>query len=115
MTCEDEIREYVAKLEEKAKTLLGTWIRDKSDDGYEGVYFVIDYYVSESLNDVILTALYIPRSEGVRPIEERDIYMSEFSEYYRKCPASNGRKVWLETRKLMDDLFLGPGVKVRRC
>lgn len=115
MTCEDECREYVAKLEEKAKTLIGTWVCEKSDDIYESVCFVTDYYVSEFLNDVILTAYYIPRTGRVRPIDEKDIYMSEFSEYFRKCPASKGRKIWLEMRKLMDDLFLGPGAKVRRC
>jgi len=115
MTCEDECREYVAKLEEKAKTLVGTWVRDKPGEDYESVYFVTDYYVSESLNDVILTALYISGTAGICPIEERDIYMSEFTEYYRKYPASKGKKIWLEKRKLMDDLFLGPGAKVRRC
>lgn len=111
MTYEDECREYVAKLEEKAKTLIGTWVRDKPGEDYESVYFVTDYYVSESLSDVILTALYIPKSDRVCPIVETDIYMSEFSEYYRTCPASKGKKIWLEMRKLMDDLFLGSGAK----
>lgn len=111
MTYEDECREYVAKLEEKAKTLVGTWVRDKPGEDYESVYFVTDYYVSESLSDVILTALYIPRSDRVCPIIETDIYMSEFSEYYRTCPASKGKKIWLKMRELMDDLFLGPGAK----
>ena len=111
MTYEDECREYVAKLEERAKTLVGTWVREKQDDGYESVYFVTDYYVSETLSDVILTAYYIPRTDRVCPIVETDIYMSEFSEYYRKYPASEGKKIWLKMRELMDDMFLGPGVK----
>ena len=111
MTYEDECREYVAKLEERAKTLIGTWVRDEPDDGYESVYFVIGYYVSESLNDVVLTAYYIPKTDRVCPIVETDIYMSEFSEFYRTCPASEGKKIWLKMRKLMDDLFLGSGAK----
>lgn len=115
MTYEDECGEYVAKLEKMAKALIGTWVRDKSDDDCEGVYFITDYYTWESLCDVILTALYIPGSDRACPIEEKVIYMSDFSEYYRKCPASKGKKNWLEMRKLMDDLFLGPGAKVRRC
>lgn len=111
MTYEDECREYVAKLEEKAKTLIGTWVREKQDDGYESVYFVRGYYVSDSLSDVVLTAFYIPMTDRVCPIVETDIYMSEFSEYYRTCPASKGKKIWLKMRELMDDLFLGPGAK----
>lgn len=111
MTYEDECREYVAKLEEKAKTLIGTWVRDKPGDGYESVYFIRGYFVSESLTDVVLTAFYIPRIDRVCPIVDKVIYMSEFSEYYRTYPASEGKKIWLKMRKLMDDLFLGPGAK----
>lgn len=111
MTYEDECREYVAKLEEKAKTLIGTWVRDEPDDCYESVYFVTGYFVSESLTDVILNAYYIPRTDRVCPIVEKAIYMSEFSEYYRTYPASKGKKIWLKMRELMDDLFLGPGEK----
>jgi len=114
MTYEDECREYVEKLEEKAKTLIGTWVCEKYD-GYESVCFVTGYFVSETLSDVILTAYYIPRTDRVCPIAEKSIYMSEFSEYYRKYPASKGKKIWLKMRELMDDLFLGPGAKVRRC
>lgn len=111
MTYGDECGGYVAKLEERARTLIGTWVRDESDEDYESVYFVTDYCVLESLGDVVLTVFYIPRTDRVCPIVEEIIYMSEFSEYYRTCPASEGKEIWLKMRKLMDDMFLGPGAK----
>lgn len=112
MTYEDECREYVAKLESKAKELVGTYIREKD---YESVYFVKDYYISETLVDVLLDCYYLPQIgcdyETVPKSEE--IYMSEFNEYYKTFPRAKGERIWKTIRDGLDNLFLCSGKEAK--
>ena len=104
MTLEEENQKYLAELEEKAKALVGTWVADLIDGSY---YFVYDYYVSDSMCDVVLNCFYIPYLDCPCTPKEDEIYMSDFKEYYKKGSKKEGEKRWKNLRGLLDNLLLG--------
>jgi hypothetical protein len=94
------------KLMEKAKELIGSWIRDKSiDDKY---FYAYDYYESDRHDDdVMLFCVSISPGDDISHplIMEEEIWMSEFKEYYRKVSATKCIKMWEQIKKHYDKLF----------
>lgn len=100
---DEENKEYLDKLEAKAKELVGTYVCEKD---YDSVYFVKDYYISETLVDVLLDCYYLPQIDYETVPKTEEINMSEFKEYYKTYPRVKGEKIWKVMRDRLDDLFL---------
>ena len=94
----------INQLKERAKSYIGRWIEDKTDP--DCLLFPYDLLVVDK--DVILMCYDIPAGTIRNPatIEDTDIYMSEFSEFYRLSKRS-GKKAWANIRAFYDKMFTG--------
>ena len=79
---EDIITDHVKELQDKAKELMGCWIEDKDNENR----LLYPYDMMTLDGDVILMCYDIPAGNLSDPatIEDSDIYMSEYREFYRK-------------------------------
>ena len=98
--------EHTARLEEKAKSLIGVWIEDKTDPDFSNADILYPYDYMRFDNDVILMCYSIPIGDlsAGSEIKDVDVYMSEYSEFYRKSRRS-GKKAWLKARAFYDKVF----------
>lgn len=99
---QEEDSKYLKDLEDKAIPLVGTWICEK---GFDSIYFVHDYYVSEAMCDVVLECFYLPQVDYVTIPKRDEVYMSEFKEYFKSIPPIKGEAIWTQIRSQLDDLF----------
>ena len=89
-------------LKEKAKSLIGVWIEDKDNENR----LLYPYDMMTLDGDIILMCYDIPAGDPSNPatIEDADIYMSEYKEFYRKSRRS-GKKAWMKVRAFYDKVF----------
>lgn len=101
---EDIVTDHVKELQDKAKELIGCWIEDKDDKNR----LLYPYDMMTLDGDVILMCYDIPVGNLSDPatIEDSDIYMSEYREFYRKSKRS-GKKAWMRLREHLDKIFMG--------
>lgn len=93
------------KLMQKAQELIGSWIYDKSNKS-EYLY-AYDYYNWCRDDDVQLCCVAINSEDALNIpyITEKDIWMSEFDEYYRKVSDAKCIKAWEKIKKHYDKMF----------
>lgn len=94
------------KLKQKAQELIGSWIYDKTNkDEY---YYAFEYYDWCADTDVVLCCIAINSEDAISPhVMEKEIWMSEFDEYYRKVSDAKCIKAWEKIKKHYDKIFKG--------
>lgn len=94
------------KLMNKAQSLIGSWIYDKT---YKDEYlYAYDIYDEGCEYDVKLCCIAIDSENDVVPyVKETEIWMSEFDEYYRKASDTKCIKAWEKIKKYYDKMFKG--------
>lgn len=94
------------KLMNKAQSLIGSWIYDKT---YKDEYlYAYDIYDEGCEYDVKLCCIAIDSENDVVPyVKETEVWMSEFDEYYRKASDVKCIKAWEKIKKYYDKIFKG--------
>lgn len=95
------------KLMKKAQDLIGFWVYDKTIKGeYLYAYDCYDWCCKD---DVKLCCVAINSENVIIPpyIMEKEIWMSEFDEYYRKVSDAKCIREWEKIKKHYDKVFKG--------
>lgn len=94
------------KLMNKAQSLIGSWIYDKT---YKDEYlYAYDIYDEGCEYDIKLCCIAIDSENDVVPyVKETEVWMSEFDEYYCKASDTKCIKAWEKIKKYYDKMFKG--------
>ena len=94
------------ELYEKAQSLIGKWIYDK-DNPTEYLYACDCFKSKLSDDDVVLECIALRDGDGgYQPyITDKDVWMSEFKEFYRMVKGNKGIKTWENIKKQYDKIF----------
>ena len=95
------------ELIEKARSLVGKWIYDKTSPN-EYLY-AYDYCNYDSMGDTVLECIAVcDPDNGYDPyVTEKDVWMSEFKEFYRMVKGNKGIRTWERIKEHYDNKFKG--------
>lgn len=95
------------KLMKKAQELIGSWIYDKTDK--KEYLYAYDCYDWCCEDDVKLCCVAINSEDAIifPYVMEKEIWMSEFDEYYRKISDAKCIKAWEKIKAYYDKMFKG--------
>ena len=93
------------ELYEKAQSLIGRWIYDKERE----CELLFPYHCYKSYlndDDVVLECIAIdPNTIDHPTIRDKDVWMSEFKEFYRMVKGNKGIKTWEKIKEQYDGIF----------
>ena len=95
------------ELMQKAQELVGSWIYDKTNKNEYLYAYDCDDWCCE--DDVKLYCIAINSEDAIISpyVMEKEIWMSEFDEYYRKVSDAKCIKAWEKIKKHYDKMFKG--------
>ena len=93
------------RLFKKAQSLKGKWIYDTEND--REYLYVRDCYRHDSDGDVMLECIAIgDEDRGYHPyITEKNVWMSEFKEFYCMVKGNKGQETWESIKTYYDGIF----------